>query len=177
MLLTDARRPARTGPDGSLIPMAEQDRGRWDAGAIAEGIALITAALPRGPTGPYQLQAAIAALHDEAPSAEATDWPQIMALYELLMRISDNPVVALNHAVAVAMARGAGPGLDLLDKLEADGRIAGDHRLAAVRAHLLEMTGDHVAAREAYHVAAERTTSLPQQRYLYARAARLPPDH
>jgi RNA polymerase sigma factor (sigma-70 family) len=173
MLLTDARRPARTGPVGGLIPMAEQDRGLWNTGYIAEGVALITDALPRGVTGPYQLQAAIAAIHDEAPSAEATDWPQIMALYELLMRISDNPVVALNHAVAVAMARGARAGLDLLSRLEADERIAGDHRLHAVRAHLLELVGDRIAARESYQAAARRTTSLPQQRYLHAKAARL----
>ncbi|MCW2880956.1 MAG: polymerase subunit sigma-24, partial [Sphaerisporangium sp.] len=139
MLLTDARRAARTGPDGGLIPMAEQNRSLWNAGYIAEGVALITDALPRGTIGPYQLQAAIAAIHDEAPNAEATDWPQITALYELLMRISGNPVVTLNHAVAVAMARGAHAGLDLLEKLEADERIAGDHRLHAVRAHLLEM--------------------------------------
>ena len=176
MLLTDARRPARTGPDGGLIPMAEQDRSRWNAGYIAEGVALLTDALPRGATGPYQLQAAIAAIHDEAPSAEATDWPQIMALYELLMRISDNPMVALNHAVAVAMVRGAHAGLDLLGKLDADQRIAGDHRLHAVRAHLLEMAGDRVAARDSYEAAAGRTTSLPQQRYLHARAARLTDD-
>jgi len=176
MLLTDARRPARTGPDGALIPMAEQDRSRWDAGYITEGLALITDALPRGATGPYQLQAAIAAIHDEAPSAEATDWPQIMALYELLMRISDNPVVALNHAVAVAMVRGARAGLDLLGKLEADERIAEDHRLHALRAHLLEMAGDRVAARDAFQAAARRTTSVPQQRYLHARAARLTDD-
>jgi RNA polymerase sigma factor (sigma-70 family) len=173
MLLTDARRPARTGPDGGLIPMAEQDRSLWHAGSIAEGLALITDALPRGATGPYQLQAAIAAVHDEAPSAEATDWPQIMALYELLMRISDNPMVALNHTVAVAMARGPRAGLDLLGRLEADERVAGDHRLHAVRAHLLEMAGDREAARDAYQAAAQRTTSLPQQRYLHARAARL----
>jgi RNA polymerase sigma factor (sigma-70 family) len=176
MLLTDARRPARTGPDGGLVPMAEQDRSLWNADSIAEGVALITDALPRGATGPYQLQAAIAAIHDEAPSAEATDWPQIMALYELLMRISDNPVVALNHVVAVAMARGPHPGLDLLGKLEADERIAGDHRLHAVRAHLLEMAGDRVAARDSYQAAARRTTSFPQQRYLQARAARLTDD-
>jgi RNA polymerase sigma factor (sigma-70 family) len=173
MLLTDARRLARTGPHGELIPMAEQDRSRWDAALIAEGVALITGALPRGPTGPYQLQAAIAAIHDEAPTAEATDWPQITALYELLMRISDNPVVTLNHAVAVAMARGPRAGLDLLGKLEADQRIAADHRLHAVRAHLLEMAGDRVAARAAYLVAARRTLNLPQQRYLHAQAARL----
>jgi RNA polymerase sigma factor (sigma-70 family) len=173
MLLTDARRSARTAPDGSLVPMAEQDRSSWDADFIAEGVALITGALPRGVTGPYQLQAAIAAIHDEAPSAEATDWAQIMALYELLMRISDNPVVTLNHAVAVAMVRGATAGLDLLGKLEADARITGDHRLHAARAHLLEMTGDRDAARQAYEAAALLTTSLPQQRYLHARAARL----
>jgi RNA polymerase sigma factor (sigma-70 family) len=176
MLLTDARRPARTGPDGALIPMAEQDRGRWNADNIAEGVALISDALPRGATGPYQLQAAIAAIHDEAPSAEATDWPQIMALYELLMRITDNPVVALNHAVAVAMARGPRAGLDLLGRLEADGRIAGDHRVYAVRAHLLEMAGDRVGARDFYEAAARRTTSLPQERYLNARAARITDD-
>jgi RNA polymerase sigma factor (sigma-70 family) len=176
MLLTDARRPARTGPDGGLVPMAEQDRSLWNADHIAEGVALITEALPRGATGPYQLQAAIAAIHDEAASAEATDWPQIMALYERLMRTSDNPVVALNHAVAVAMVRGARAGLDLLGKLEADERIAEDHRLHAVRAHLLEMAGDRAAARDSYQAAAQRTTSLPQQRYLHARAARLPDD-
>ncbi|MBG0828424.1 RNA polymerase sigma factor [Planomonospora sp. ID67723] len=176
MLLTDARRPARTGPDGALIPMAEQDRGLWDAGRIAEGVALVTGALGRGATGPYQLQAAVAALHDEAPNAEATDWPQIAALYELLMRISDNPVVALSHAVAVSMARGAREGLDLVDKLEADTRIAGDHRLHAVRAHLLEMSGDRAAARDSYLEAARRTMAFPQQRYLYARAARLADD-
>jgi RNA polymerase sigma factor (sigma-70 family) len=174
MLLTDARRPARTGPNGELIPMAEQDRSLWDAGAIAEGVALVTEALPRGPTGPYQLQAAIAAVHDEAPAAEATDWPQIMALYELLLRISGNPMVALNHAVAVAMVRGARAGLDLLEKLTDDERVAEDHRLHAVRAHLLEMTGDLRAAHDSYLAAAERTTSVPQQRYLHARAARLP---
>jgi RNA polymerase sigma factor (sigma-70 family) len=173
MLLTDARRPARTGPDGALIPMAEQDRARWDAAAVAEGVALISAALPRGAPGPYQLQAAIAAIHDEAPSAAATDWPQIAALYELLLRISDNPVVRLNHAVAVGMARGPADGLDLLDKLSADQRIAEDHRLHAVRAHLLEMAGEHVAARACYEAAARRATGLAQQRYLHARAARL----
>jgi predicted RNA polymerase sigma factor len=156
--------------------MADQDRSRWNAGYIAEGVALISAALPRGATGPYQLQAAIAAIHDEAPSAEETDWPQIVALYELLMRISANPVVALNHAVAVAMADGARAGLGLLAKLEADERIAGDHRLPAVRGHLLEMAGDHAAARAAYLTAAGRTTSFPQQRYLHAKAARLDGD-
>jgi RNA polymerase sigma factor (sigma-70 family) len=176
MLLTDARRPARTGPDGGLVPMAEQDRTLWNADDIAEGVALVTDALPRGPTGPYQLQAAIAAIHDEAPSAKATDWPQIVALYELLKRTSDNPVVALNHAVAVAMVRGPLAGLALLGQLEADERIAQDHRLHAVRGHLLEMAGDHAAARDAYQAAAQRTTNLALQRYLNARAARLTGD-
>jgi predicted RNA polymerase sigma factor len=174
MLLTDARRPARTGPGGEPVPMAEQDRTRWDASRIAEGVALITAALPRGAPGPYQLQAAIAAIHDEAPSAEQTDWPQITALYELLLRISDNPVVRLNHAVAVAMATSPRAGLDLLEDLAADERLTDDHRLHAVRGHLLEMAGDTTAARASYETAARRTTSPPQQRYLHARAARLP---
>jgi len=173
MLLTDARRAARTGPDGALVPMAEQDRGLWNADQIAEGVALVSEALPRGATGPYQLQAAIAALHDEAPTAEETDWPQILALYEVLLRMSDNPVVALNHAVAMAMVHGAPAGLDLVGKLATDDRIAEDHRLYAVRAHLLEMAGDPTAAHEAYLAAAHRATSLPQQRYLHARAVRL----
>ena len=173
MLLTDARRPARTGPGGELIPMADQDRARWDAGMIAEGIALISAALPRGATGPFQLQAAIAAVHDEAPGYADTDWAQIQALYEVLLRLSENPVVALNHAVAVAMAQGPRAGLDLLDTLAADRRIAGDHRLTAVRAHLLEMTGDTTAAREAFEQAARQAMNLPQQRYLNSQAARL----
>ena len=173
MLLTDARRPARTGQAGELIPLDEQDRSRWDEAKIAEGVALVTAALPRGDVGPYQLQAAIAAVHDEAASAGATDWPQILALYDLLLRISDNPVVALNHAVAVAMTHGPGAGLERLGRLETDRRIAGGHRLEAVRAHLLEMAGQHQAARAAYQAAAQRTMSLPHQRYLNARAARL----
>jgi RNA polymerase sigma factor (sigma-70 family) len=176
MLLTDARRPARTGPDGALIPMAEQNRRLWDAGQIAEGVELITAALPRGATGPYQLQAAIAAVHDEAPSAEETDWPQIVALYELLASTSDNPVVALNHAVAVAMAHGPREGLDLVGKLEGDERIAQDHRLHAVRAHLLELAGDPVTAGAAYRAAAARTPNVQVQRYLNGRAARLTGD-
>nr|WP_090932794.1 sigma-70 family RNA polymerase sigma factor [Nonomuraea jiangxiensis] len=173
MLLTDARRSARTGPDGALIPMAEQDRTRWDAAQIAEGVELVTGALSRGKPGPYQIQAAIAALHDEARTAEETDWPQITALYELLLRLSDNPMVALNHAVAVAMARGPRAGLDRLEGLRQDKRLAGDHRLYAVRAHLLEQAGEHEAARAAYEEAAGRAMSLPQQRYLHARAALL----
>ena len=176
MLLTESRRQARTRPDGALVPLAEQDRGRWDLACIKEGVALISAALSRAPLGPYQLQAAIAAVHAEATSAEDTDWPQILALYELLERVAPNPMVTLNHAVAVAMVRGPQAGLDLLSGLEGDGRLAGHHRLDAVRAHLLEMAGDLVAARASYQLAARRTTSLPEQRYLEARAARLARD-
>ena len=173
MLLTDARRPARTGPLGELVPMAEQDRSRWIPELIEEGIELITAALPRGPVGPYQLQAAIAAVHDEASSADETDWEQIVALYEVLLQLTDNPMVALNHVVAVAMARGASEGLEMLGRVERDERIATDHRLSAVRAHLLEMSGDMAGAKTAYEEAANRTTSVPQQRYLRDRASRL----
>jgi len=173
MVLTDARLTARTAPDGALIPMAEQDRSRWNTGDIAEGVALISRALPRGTPGPYQLQAAIAAIHDEAPTAQDTDWAQIQALYELLLRMSDNPVVALNHAVAVAMVRGPAAGLALLDELAGDERIADDHRLPAVRAHLQELSGNEKGAFESYRTAADRTTSIQVQRYLYARAARL----
>ena len=176
MLLTDARRRARTQPDGSLVPLAEQDRRRWDADAIAEGVALIRETLSRAVIGPYQLQAAIAAVHDEAARAEETDWPQILALYELLERVAPNPIVTLNHAVAVAMVHGPRAGLDLLATLDADDRLAGYHRLDAVGAHLLEMAGDTAAARERYRAAARRTTSLPEQRYLEARAARLGRD-
>jgi RNA polymerase sigma factor (sigma-70 family) len=173
MLLTDARRPARSGPDGTLIPLAEQDRGRWDAGSIREGVALISETLARAPVGPYQLQAAIAAVHAEAERAEDTDWPQIVVLYRLLERFAANPMVRLNHAVAVAMVDGPQAGLELLATLDGDERLAGHHRLDAVRAHLLEMAGDHAAARAGYRSAARRTTSLPEQRYLDARAARL----
>jgi RNA polymerase sigma factor (sigma-70 family) len=176
MLLTDARRAARTLADGSLVPLAEQDRSLWDAEAIREGVALITATLSRARIGRYQLQAAIAAVHDEAPSAAATDWPQILVLYELLERIGPNPMVTLNHAVALAMVKGPQAGLELLDTLDADGHLAGHHRLDAVRAHLLELAGDHVQARAAYRAAARRTTSLPERRYLEARATGpLPP--
>jgi RNA polymerase sigma factor (sigma-70 family) len=176
MLLTDARRAARATATGELVPLVEQDRSLWNTDNIAEGVALITEALPRGMTGPYQVQAAIAAIHDEAPSAEETDWPQIKALYELLLQISDNPIVALNHAVAVAMADGPTMGLQRLETLAADKQLAEDHRLYAVRAHLLEMSDDIPAAREAYQAAANRATNLPQQRYLIRRAARLA-DH
>jgi RNA polymerase sigma factor (sigma-70 family) len=170
MLLTDARRAARTTASGELVPLGEQDRFRWNADDIAEGVALITEVLPRGTTGPYQLQAAIAAIHDEAPSAEETDWPQIKSLYGLLLQMSDNPMVALNHAVAVAMADGPTVGLQRLDTLAGDKQLTEDHRLYAVRAHLLEMSGDTAAAREAYLAAARRATNLPQQRYLNRRA-------
>jgi RNA polymerase sigma factor (sigma-70 family) len=173
LLLTDARRPARTSPDGLPVPMAEQDRGQWDAAQIAEGTALVTGALRRGPPGPCQVQAAIAALHDEAPTAGETDWPQILALYEVLMQASDNPVVALNHAVAAAMVHGPRVGLALLENVGADQRIAAGHRLSAVRANLLELAGDRDAARDAYQRAAALSASPPHQRYLNARAARL----
>jgi RNA polymerase sigma factor (sigma-70 family) len=173
MLLTDARRPARGLPDGRLIPLAEQDRSRWDAGSMREGIALIGETLAHGPVGPYQLQAAIAAVHAEARRAEDTDWPQIVALYRMLERFGPNPMVTLNHAVAVAMVDGPQAGLDLLAPLDSDERIAGHHRLDAVRAHLLEIAGDSAGARARYRSAARRTTSLPEQRYLEARAARL----
>nr|WP_230688814.1 DUF6596 domain-containing protein [Micromonospora sp. WMMC415] len=173
MLLTDARAAARTGPGGELISLADQDRSRWDAVAIAEGVALVTWALPRGPVGPYQVQAAIAALHDEAASAEETDWPQILALYEVLERLAPGPVVSLNRAVATAMVHGPAAGLAALDALAADPRLAGHHRLPAARAHLYEMAGDRKRAVADYGAAADLTTSLPEQRYLRMRAARL----
>jgi RNA polymerase sigma factor (sigma-70 family) len=173
MLLTDARRAARTGPDGELVPLVEQDRGRWDAVAIAAGVALVTDALVRHTPGPSQLPAAIAAVHDEAPSADDTDWPQILALYGLLERMTANPVVRLNRAVAAAMVDGPEAGLALLEPLDADDRIAGHHRLDAVRAHLLELAGRRDAAVDHYRRAAKRTNSLPEQRYLTGRAARL----
>ncbi|WP_433428986.1 RNA polymerase sigma factor [Nonomuraea sp. CA-141351] len=173
MLLTEARRPARTGADGELIPLAEQDRNLWDHRLIEEGVKLVSTALSTTAVGPYQLQAAIAAVHDEASTAEETDWPQVLALYGVLSRIEDNPVVELNHAVAVAMVRGPRAGLDLLERLAADERMSGHHRLAAVRAHLLEMEGDVPGAVAGYREAARRTTSLPEQRYLESRAARL----
>jgi RNA polymerase sigma factor (sigma-70 family) len=172
MLLTDARRDARTGENGELIPLAEQDRGRWDHAAIDEGVALVTAALPRGPVGPYQVQAAINAVHDEAKTADDTDWPQLLALYGVLRGMSENPMVALNHAVAFAMVHGPAAALDLLTTIAADKRVANHHRLHAVRGHLLEMAGDHPAAAEEYRIAAGRTTSLPEQHYLTLRAAR-----
>jgi len=173
MLLTDARRLARTSPAGELIPLAEQDRSVWDRQQIQEGIALISAALPKGSVGPYQLQAAIAAVHDEAARAEDTDWPQILALYDLLSRLSANPMVRLNHAVAAAMVHGATKGLELLDALKADPRLANHHRLDAVRAHLLELAGDRKSAVSHYRAAAGKTASLPERNYLLTQAARL----
>jgi len=173
MLLTDARRAARTGPEEELIPLTKQDRTLWDQVEISEGIALLTAALSKGSIGAYQLQAAIAAVHDEAVRAEDTDWPQILALYELLKRMSDNPMVTLNHAIAAAMVHGPSKGLELLRSLDSDARIAGHHRLDAVRAHLLEMAGDHQAATTHYRIAAGRTTSIPERNYLMTQAARL----
>ena len=173
MLLTDARRRARTGEHGELIPLDEQDRGLWDRAAIEEGVALVSATLPRGAVGPYQLQAAIAAVHGEAARAEDTDWPQILALYGVLERMSDNPMVALNRVVAAAMVHGPTTGLEQLKALESDARIAGHYRLEAVRAHLLEFAGDRLAAIEHYRAAARATTSLPERHYLTTRAARL----
>ena len=177
MLLTDARSAARTGPDGRLVPMAEQDRTRWDRDLVAEGVALVSEALANTPRfGPYQLQAAIAAVHDEAARAEDTDWPQILSLYQVLLAVSDNPVVRLNHAVAVAMVHGPRAGLELLAGLDADERVARQHRLDAVRAHLLEMAGDREAARTHYLSAARRTTSTQERRFLDAKAAALASD-
>jgi len=153
--------------------LTKQDRTLWDRGEISEGIVLLTAALSKGAIGAYQLQAAIATVHDEAAQVEDTDWPQILALYQLLKRMSDNPMVMLNHAIAVAMVHGPPAGLKLLDALDADGRLAGHHRLDAVRAHLLEMAGDYQAAMAHYCAAAERTGSLPERNYLVTQAARL----
>ncbi|TCO23243.1 RNA polymerase sigma factor (sigma-70 family) [Kribbella steppae] len=168
MLLTDARRPARTTADGALVPLPEQDRSLWDAEAIAEGTELIASTLRTAPVGPYQLQAAIAAVHDEARQAEATDWRQILMLYELLESTAPGPMVTLNRIVAVAMVHGPARGLALLD--DVDPALKDHHRLAAVRAHLLELSGDLPAARSAYQQAARRTDSVPEQRYLQSRA-------
>jgi RNA polymerase sigma factor (sigma-70 family) len=173
MLLTDARRAARTDPDGSIVPLAEQDRARWDTVAIAEGQALLTRTLGAGPVGQYQIQAAIAALHDEASVAEQTDWPQILALYDVLAQVAPGPMVTLSRAVALAMVHGPVAGLALLGTLDTDDRLAHTHRLEAVRAHLLEQSGDPQAARESYLRAARMTASLPEQRYLTRREALL----
>ena len=173
MLLTDARRGARTGPMGELIPLDEQDRSLWNRGLIAEGTGLVTEALTGGPAGWYAIQAAVAAVHDEAPSAEQTDWPQILALYDALKGVSDNPMVALNHAVAAAMVHGPAAGLELLDGLDRDRRLAGHYRLDAVRGHLLERAGNRAGALAHYRAAAEGTASLPERNYLLTKAARL----
>lgn len=173
MLLTDARRAARTGAHGELIPLDEQDRTLWDSKAIAEGVALVSAALSLGSVGEYQLQAAIAAVHDEATRVEETDWPQILALYRMLKRITDNPLVTLNQAIATAMVDGPNAGLDLLAPLLGDERLRGNHRLDAVRAHLLERAGERAAAVELYREAASKTTSVPERNYLLVKAARV----
>ena len=173
MILTDARRLARTGPEGELIPLDKQDRTLWDPKAISEGVALISQTLSRGSIGSYQLQAAIAAVHDEAARAQDTDWPQVLALYGLLRRISDNPMVTLNYAIAAAMVHGPSTGLKLLEALDADSRLAGHYRLDAVRAHLFEMAGDQQRAIAYYQAAARRTTSIPERDYLTTQVARI----
>ena len=172
MLLTEARRAARVDDAGGLVSLADQDRGRWDRAVIAEGVALVTDALATGPVGAYQVQAAIAAVHDEAATAEETDWPQILALYELLDRIAPNPMATLNRALAVAMVRGPDAGLRLLDTLGEDDRVARHHRLYAMRGHLLELAGSPGAAHDAFEEAARRTASIPERRYLRGRAER-----
>ncbi|MFH9350359.1 RNA polymerase sigma factor [Kitasatospora sp. NPDC017646] len=174
MLLTDARRAARTGPFGELVPLEEQDRARWDGELIAEGLELLASALPSGRAGPFQVQAAIAAVHSEAGTAQATDWPQILALYDLLLRFDANPVVALNRAVAVAVVHGPAAGLALLDDLATDKRLTRHHRLLATRAHLLARQGTAPeAAAHVYREAASRTPSAPERRYLTDRAHRV----
>ncbi|GAB2609344.1 RNA polymerase sigma factor [Kribbella endophytica] len=171
MLLTDARRAARATDDGELIPIDEQDRTLWNQESIEEGAALILQTLATGEVGPYQLQAAIAAVHAEAPTADETDWRQILALYVLLEKLAPNPMVTLNRAIALAQVEGPQAGLDLLATLDDNKHLADNHRLDAVRAHLLERAGDPAAAREHFLAAARRTTSLPEQRYLTAKAA------
>jgi RNA polymerase sigma factor (sigma-70 family) len=173
MLLTDARRFARSNKEGDLIPLPQQDRALWDRQEITEGVALISATLPKGSVGPYQLQAAIAAVHDEAARAEDTDWPQILALYDLLRRMTDNPMVELNRAIAAAMVHGPTKGLELVDALKADARVADHHRWHAVRAHLLEMAGDFDGAIKHFRAAAGKTGSLPERDYLLMQAALL----
>jgi RNA polymerase sigma factor (sigma-70 family) len=173
MLLTDARRAARVDADGFLVPLAEQRRDLWDSAQIEEGVAIVSRTLGTAPVGPYQLQAAIAAVHDEAPNPEETDWPQILALYEVLEQVSPGPVVTLNRAVAVAMVHGPRAGLAALGTLDTDERMSHTHRLEAVRGHLLELAGDETAARQSYRRAARMTASIPEQRYLALRAAHL----
>jgi predicted RNA polymerase sigma factor len=173
MLLTDARRDARTGPDGELIPLAEQDRTRWNRAAIEDGVALISVTLGRGAVGPYQLQAAIAAVHDEAATADDTDWAQILALYGLLEKMTPNPMITLNRAIAAAMVDGPAAGLAMVAPLDTDARLAGHYRLDAVRAHFHEMAGATAVAREHYLAAAAKTASIPERNYLQMKAARL----
>ena len=173
MRLTDARRAARSGPNGELIPLDEQDRSLWNREAISEGVALISSALPSGAVGEYQLQAAVAAVHDEAEKPEDTDWAQILVLYTVLKRMTENPMVAVNHAVAAAMVHGPQAGLELLAPLEKDERLQSGHRLETVRAHLLERAGDLIAAEQLYRAAALKTTSVPERNYLIMKAARL----
>ncbi|HEY7173522.1 MAG TPA: DUF6596 domain-containing protein [Micromonosporaceae bacterium] len=171
MLLTDARRPARARPDGALIPLADQDRTRWDQRAIAEGTRLISATLVSAAIGPYQLQAAIAAVHDEAAHADDTDWRQILGLYDLLATLAPGPMVTLSRIVALAMVAGPRAGLDRLADAAADPALREHYRVDAVRAHLLDLSGEHAAARDAYRTAAARTLSAPERRYLESRAA------
>ena len=173
MLLTDARRLSRTGPAGELVPLDLQDRTRWDRAAIAEGVALVSRALPRGAVGPYQLQAAIAALHDEAAHVDETDWPQILSLYDVLLRMTDNPMVALSRAIALAMVQGPDAGLAQIDRLAVDPRLRNHHRLDAAQGHLHERAGRYAEARRAYLRAAERTTSTAEREYLLTQAAKL----
>jgi RNA polymerase sigma factor (sigma-70 family) len=173
MLLTDARRAARTGSSGELIPLDEQDRAKWDRALIGEGVALVTGAFARKSIGPYQLQAAIAAVHDDAARAEDTDWPEIFGLYGVLEQLADNPVVSLNRAIAAAMVYGAEAGLERLKALDSDERIAKHYRLDAVRAHLYEMSHDYERAIAHYRAAAERTASVPERNYLLMKAVRL----
>lgn len=177
MLLTDARRAARTGEHGELIPLDKQDRSQWDRARITEGLAVLDGALKRNPPGPYQIQAAIAALHDEAPSFQSTDWPQILALYTLLEQLASSPMVLLSQAVAIAMVHGPNVGLDRLTQLEAGGRLIGHYRLDAVRAHLFEMAGHLDRASAHYRAAAARTASLPEQGYLLRKASSAAASH
>jgi RNA polymerase sigma factor (sigma-70 family) len=171
MLLNDARRPARTGSAGELIPLAEQDRTLWNKDYITEGVSLAVEAFATPPLGEYQFQAAIAALHDEVDRAEDTDWPQILTLYGMLEDLSGNPMVKLNRAIAAAMVDGPDAGLKLLEPL--DKELAGHHRLDAVRGHLYEMRGDHELAAHHFREAARRTTSLPERDYLTTKAAQV----
>jgi RNA polymerase sigma factor (sigma-70 family) len=173
MLLTDARRHARTSNDGDLVPLTEQDRSLWDRSAISEGVELISNALPKGRVGQYQLQAAIAAVHDEAPCADDTDWRQILALYDVLLRITGNPMVRLNQAIASAMVFGPEKGLELLNELTTNEQLKDHYRVDAVRAHLLELSGNITEAVEHYRTAAAKTASLPERNYLLTKAARL----